>query len=85
MNEQNQQENIPAFPVQPFTTSGRLWSGGSEGMTLRDYFAASSLNGWMASYNPDAQHPVAGDCHLGLAQLSYAMADAMMEARKITE
>lgn len=49
------------------------------GMTLRDYFAAKALNGYLASYAPD-DNPfkngpaVARDC--------YELADAMLAARE---
>lgn len=54
-----------------------------EGMDLRDYFAAQALTGaqiWDAVLN--GTNPVfAGDGPKKLAEVSYAIADAMMEAR----
>lgn len=42
------------------------------GMTLRDYFAAMALTGWMSSYDPEPAN---------IALLCYQLADAMMEER----
>lgn len=52
-------------------------------MTLRDYFAAQAMAGWLASFGPEGRHPaaVAGGAR-NLAVDSYAMADAMLKARK---
>lgn len=51
------------------------------GMSLRDYFAAKAMHGWLSSYGPDDRHPVtAGDAD-SVAQRAYAMADAMLAAR----
>ena len=64
----------PAFPFgQTDSESGQLVNGwGSEGMTLRDYFAAKALIGWRdcssTTYEQDAQ-------------AAYAMADAMLAER----
>lgn len=52
------------------------------GMTLRDYFAAKALQGWLASYPRDmkAEQAEAG-AHI-VAALAYRMADAMLKARQ---
>ena len=47
-----------------------------EGMELRDYFAAAALQGMLAEDGGGAV-----DNH-HLAEVAYAVADAMMEARK---
>jgi hypothetical protein len=48
-----------------------------EGMTLRDYFAAKALQGFMANKsNPMLFNPEAD------AQYSYMIADAMLKARE---
>lgn len=55
-----------------------------EGMSLRDYFAAKALNGFLS----DAQSMVAlrerygHEVALNLAEACYQFADAMIEARK---
>ncbi|WP_342753773.1 hypothetical protein AAGQ96_12995 [Pantoea sp. MBD-2R] len=68
----------PAYPLP----LGSVTVEGQEGMTLRDYFATKA----MAAYISTA----GGPCIIGgldgaedhLADQSYAMADAMLEARK---
>lgn len=59
-------------------------TGSGTGMTLRDYFAAAALRGWLASFPGDMPFPenrgvtaIAIDC--------YAMADAMLAARTTPE
>jgi hypothetical protein len=47
----------------------------SEGMDLRDYFAAKVLNG-LINYSPEPEE------HKLIAELCYQLADAMMKARK---
>lgn len=79
-----------AFPSPGFsfgghaTTGGSVGGGGSyrpePGMTLRDYFAAKAMQGWIASFPPDESHPaVTGLCDK-LAMHSYELADAMIRA-----
>ena len=75
----------PAFPRPP------VWMGnGSEranqdywymqdGMTQRDYFAGQALAGLMANSNIEPAQVPGGES--GLAELSYRIADAMLEAR----
>lgn len=60
----------------------------TSGLSLRDYFAAKAMQGWLASYGDDAGHPCAADedgkprkTGKLVAELSYAMADAMLSAR----
>ena len=66
----------PAFPE----SGARGNAAGGEGMCLRDYFAAKVMQGIIAA---------AGDCHGAVdfedetvAENAYAMADAMLAARK---
>lgn len=66
----------PAFPYRTSDASG---------MTLRDYFAAKALAGWLSTYATDAEHP-AGDFSEpvwadNIASASYRIADAMLRAR----
>lgn len=51
-------------------------------MTLRDYFAAKAMQGWIASYPESEQHPVTTHRENMVAELSYLMADAMLKARE---
>lgn len=61
----------PAFPRQ-----GGFGYGPAEGMSLRDYFAAKWLQGWLA--NPATVDLPADEAAL----CAYEMADAMLIARK---
>ena len=67
----------PAFPFgQTDSMSGQLVNGwGSEGMTLRDYFAAKAMQGWTA--NPLSNDSSTQD----VAAWAYRQADAMLAAR----
>jgi hypothetical protein len=69
----------PAFPsglIDPSTPDDAVQSL-HNGMTLRDYFAAKAMQGFMANksnplhFNPDDD-----------AQYAYAIADAMLKARE---
>jgi hypothetical protein len=56
------------------------------GMTLRDYFAAAAMQGWLTTYGVEASHPAShptsGYQHaLALAKYCYATADAMLAVR----
>jgi len=59
----------PAFPLKEPLSSDH------EGMTLRDYFAAKAMQGWLSNPGPSDEtiHAV--------AQWSYRVADAMLKAR----
>lgn len=76
MNEPN--DGGPAFPMPPVGTGDPRdgMAGGSNGMSLRDWFAGQALNGLLASYanwpNPD---------QFGASKDVYAYADAMLKER----
>ena len=84
----------PAFPRPAFTpgfgqhdnaAEAGFANTGAQGMSLRDWFAGQALAGWLASFGDDAQHPAhPAHCGRGLdvAWYSYAIADAMLAARK---
>ena len=59
----------PAFPLK------EPMSSDSEGMTLRDYFAAKALQGWIS--NPGPSDETLDE----VAQWSYRVADAMIKIR----
>jgi hypothetical protein len=65
----------PAFPRcnTPDIVSG----GWTDGMTLRDYFAAAALTGCLASWNTD--HPLNIEI---AADYAYRQADAMLAERE---
>lgn len=70
----------PGGPAFPGTEDNGLNSGWS-GMDLRDYFAAKAMQAFMSGhithYGHDNYWPPAQ-----LASEAYALADAMLEARK---
>lgn len=67
----------PAFPCE----GGNKFISGNEirrtlpssGMTLRDYFAAKAMQGWIATGHGGGAVNIAREC--------YAVADAMLAAR----
>jgi len=64
--------DIPAFPV-----GLEAFGEDKTGMTLRDYFAAKAMQGWLA--NPKTEY---GTSYEKFAKVFYEMADAMMKARE---
>lgn len=73
-----------AFPRQQWEYDGHnnVLQYQEEGMTLRDYFAAKAMQGWLASFSESDVHPsVSGKCD-AVAEASYALADAMLKARE---
>lgn len=67
-----------AYPELP---KAHLPSGGYPA-ELRDYFAAAALQGWLASFGVEADHPAVSRCSATVAHQAYVMADAMLEARE---
>jgi hypothetical protein len=66
----------PAFPSFEFVQSyGQMMAVG--GMTLRDYFAAKAMQGLAAA---DTQFTMG---YVGIAELAFNQADAMLKARKM--
>ena len=76
--------NPPAFPCHPDTPQEY------DGMTLRDYFAAKSLQGYISArgWHPDFTYPADFNFDAGkraadaVAVASYQYADAMLKARE---
>ena len=64
----------PAFPCE--------WSKvrHTSGMTLRDYFAAKAMQGMLA--NPKLQKQILTAGQSWIEESAWAVADAMLEARK---
>lgn len=58
-------KDSPAFPTPAHNLQ-------NDGMTLRDYFAAKAMQGFVANGNTNVQE---------IAQASYIVADAMLKAR----
>ena len=65
----------PAFPVNISTHPD------FDGATLRDYFAAKAMQGMLANPNQDYA-PLTAKSQAAVVDGAYAMADAMLEARK---
>jgi hypothetical protein len=70
---------MKAFPSISFDSAGQITSL-EDGMNLRDYFAAKAMQSLI---NEKYWHDPKGGIHqINIAEDCYAMADAMMEARK---
>lgn len=68
----------PAFPYSALQHGGPTMYADSEGMTLRDYFAAKAMQGLLAQSQGTAIiSPVEQ-----AAEYAYAMANAMLKARE---
>ena len=69
----------PAFPTPRFTMDGEGrvlgFSISTDGMSLRDYFAAMAMQGFASNLGP-------GVIFNTRAQLAYEWADAMLKARE---
>ena len=61
----------PAFPQAEYPNMGQT------GMTLRDYFAAKAMQGFMANKSNPMHYQPETD-----AQWAYMIADAMLKARE---
>ena len=73
---------MKAFPTPTFSINdeARVTAvGGEGGMDLRDYFAAQALQAFLDQLIKQGWH---SDDLETVAETSYRMADAMMEARK---
>jgi hypothetical protein len=66
----------PAFPVLDYITPNRVETA-KNGMTLRDYFAAKAMQGYLGS--PEWLREVSPQ---GTAEAAYRVADAMLKARE---
>jgi hypothetical protein len=71
--------NPPAFPTKNYQGIQPIATGYSEGMTLRDYFAAHAMQGLLASPRGTPDGSDATDVYY--AKCAYLVADKMMEAR----
>jgi hypothetical protein len=65
----------PAFPIVASSSEYICASG----MTLRDYFAAKAMQGFLANIGTVAAYSPSDD---DIAKYSYDVADAMLEARE---
>ena len=69
--------NPPAFPTGIITDDKGKIIGGSNGMTLRDYFAAKAIEGATVSAASNVRFN-----HALIAEEAYLLADAMLKARE---
>lgn len=63
----------PAFPVSEEAIQRNM-----TGASLRDYFAAKAMQGYLSSFHP---HDEPVEYAMRIAEDSYALADAMLAAR----
>ena len=73
----NKQTGGPAFPY------GDLTNGGDNGMTLRDYFAAKAMQGFVMDDVLCLEAATEPEWYENIAEASYKMADAMLKARDV--
>jgi hypothetical protein len=79
MDEKN--NGGPAFPEQlAVTPTGDTYSG-HEGMTLRDYFAAQALPGFLSTCEREPGGATSSLDASAIARASYELADAMLAER----
>ena len=67
----------PAFPVPDIDGSAVC-----EGMTLRDYFAAKAMQGFLMDDALHKEASAAPEWLKSIADASYELADAMLKARE---
>lgn len=67
----------PAFAHDP----GGPFPQQVSGITVRDYFAAAAMQGWMGRYWEEGRHPVSLGTAAAVAFMSYRLADAMLAER----
>lgn len=68
--------NEPAFPI-----NGGLHDNQHNGMTLRDYFAAKAMQGYVIRGGCPDMDESDDDFDSRISKWSYEMADAMLKAR----
>jgi hypothetical protein len=70
----------PAFPQEHLRLTNGVIEGGEKGMTLRDYFAAKAMQGFLSgeTFNFEMYR----DDPLRVARWSYEAADGMLQARE---
>lgn len=71
------QDGGPALPTTEANFHNENMRG--EGMSLRDYFAAKAMQGLLATGRVEYPGETVGQ---GISRNAYAMADAMLAARK---
>lgn len=86
----NKEDGGPAFPA-PEAAKARFGDSNPDaflGMSLRDYLAAKAMQGYLANawqaQELDSLGESAAQQMATVAEISYAMADAMLAARRVT-
>jgi fructose 1,6-bisphosphatase len=79
----------PAFPREDYQGNGRPGEPlGQQGMSLRDYFAAAAMQGFMSGPSMEVAEKVARaetiDVQTLIVRSAYQIADAMLEERTRT-
>lgn len=76
----------PAFPrvghSHPQDIEPEQWIKGNEGMTLRDYFAAKAMQGWLSTFVEASSVFPTGYSAEAVARSCYMLADEMLKARE---
>ena len=68
-----------AFPQTDFLVDGSTANYGDAGMTLRDYFAAKAMQGFITNLDTGEKRLIDVP---QLAKSAYSIADAMLKARE---
>ena len=79
--------NEPAFPHPRIVLTGKdreVIVNPSEGMSLRDYFAAKAMQGMVSAHNQDGEWTGCGDKKMNkiVVEIAYSIADAMLSERE---
>ncbi|WNP33619.1 hypothetical protein RN333_08435 [Enterobacter kobei] len=75
-------ENDHFKPAFPTNEANHFKDYSDPGMTLRDFFAAKAMQGWLSSYPESCTHPIVAGNADDVAKNSYMLADAMLRARE---
>lgn len=78
MSTDRKDDGGPAFPAPDLGDQNFGQRGAYQGMSLRDHFAAKAMQGFAAD---PTNHQLFDDMD-DVARSAYAMADAMLKARK---
>ncbi len=81
----NKNDGGPAFPYSALTPEGPQMYTDSEGMSLRDYFAAKAMQAELSTQSRDGNNNYILDSTTEfewLAERSYEISDAMLKARE---
>ena len=81
MKQEEKPSNPNAFPIT-LKDNNNPFHRDASGMSLRDYFAAKAMQGVMSTYHHDkALEDIALES-IQIAEMSYAIADAMLKQRE---